>query len=80
MMFSIWWDYRKIAKQPLLKWIFKLKTGADRSMQRYKAILVAKIISQKFGFDYGETFCPVVRFESTWTVTALAVQNDLKLH
>ena len=46
------------------KWIFKLKTGADGSVEIYKARLVAQGCSQKFEFDYDETFCPVVRFES----------------
>ena len=36
--------------------------------------------SQKFGLDYDETFCPVVRFESFRALIALAAQNGLKLH
>ena len=62
------------------KWVFKLKTGADGLVERHKARLVAQGFSQKFGADYDETFCPVVRFESVRTVIALAVQNGLKLH
>ena len=41
---------------------------------------MAQGFSQKFGADYDETFCPVVRLESLQTVIALAVQNGLKLH
>ena len=62
------------------KWVFKQKVGANGSVERYKARLVAQGFSQKFGLDYDETFCPVVRFESVRTVIALAVQNGLKLH
>ena len=62
------------------KWVFKLKTGADGLVERHKARLVAQGFSQKFGSDYDETFCPVVRFESVRTVIALAVQNGLKLY
>lgn len=62
------------------KWVFKLKTGADGLVERHKARLVAQGFFQKFGSDYDETFCPVVRFELIRTVIALAVQNGLKLH
>lgn len=58
----------------------KLKTGADGSVERYKARLVAQDFSQKFETDYDETFCPVVRLESLCTLIALAVHNGLKLH
>ena len=36
--------------------------------------------SQKYEQDYGETFLPVVRFESIRMVIAFAVQFELKLH
>ena len=49
-------------------------------MERYKARLVAQGFSQKFGTNYDETFCPVVRMESLRTLIALAIQNGLKLH
>ena len=62
------------------KWVFKLKVAADGSTDRYKARLVAQGFSQKFGVDYDETFCPVVRPKSVRAVIALAAQNDLKLH
>ena len=62
------------------KWVFKLKVDADGSVVRHKARLVAQGFSQKFGLDYDETFCPVVRFESVRAAIALGVQNGLKLH
>ena len=60
--------------------MFKQKVGANGSVERYKARLVAQGLSQKFRLGYDKTFCPVVRFESGTTVIALAVQNGLKLH
>ena len=60
--------------------VFKIKTDAKGSVERFKARLVAEGFSRKPGIDYGETFSPVARFESIGTVIALGMQNDLKLH
>lgn len=62
------------------KWVYKIKTKADGSIERYKARLVAQGFTQKYGTDYDETFCPVVRLESFRTIVASAVQQGLKLH
>ena len=55
-------------------------SGADGTPERYKARLVAQGFTQRFGSDYDETFCPVVRQESLRVLTALSVQHGLKLH
>ena len=62
------------------KWVYKIKTSADGTIERYKARLVAQGFSQKFGTDYDETFCPVVRLESLRTLISLSVQCGLKHH
>ena len=49
-------------------------------MERYKVRLVAQGYSQKYGIDYDEILCPVVRSESIRMVIALAAQNGLRLH
>ena len=61
------------------KWVYKVKTGADGSLERYKARLVAQGFAQRYGSDYDETFCPVVRQESLRVLIALSVQHGLKL-
>ena len=62
------------------KWVYKVKTGVDGSVERYKARLVAQGYTQKLGTDYDETFCPVVRMESLRALIALSVQFGLQLH
>ena len=62
------------------KWVFKKKSDAEGNVERYKARLVAQGFAQRYGQDYDETFCPVVRFESVRTVIALAAKYGLKLH
>lgn len=62
------------------KWVFKKKMGADGTIERYKARLVAQGYAQRYGMDYDETFCPVVRQESLRVLIALSVKNGLKVH
>ena len=58
------------------KWVFKTKIGESGSVERYKARLVA----QRYGTDYDETFRPVARQEYLRVLLALSVQDGLKLH
>ena len=37
-------------------------------------------ICNRYGIDYDETFCPVLRFESVQTLIALAAEYKLQLH
>ena len=77
------WELVELPKDQKIigsKWVYKLKSGPDGSIERYKARLVAQGFSQKYGTHYDETFCPVVRLESLRTMIALAVQHGLKLH
>ena len=57
------------------KWVYKVKTNSDGSLERYKGRLAAHGFDQIFGSDYNETFCPVVRMESLKTLVALSTQH-----
>ena len=62
------------------KWIYKIKHATDGSIEKYKAIFVARGFSQKEGIDYEETFAPVVRYTSIRLVLALATKMKWKVH
>ena len=62
------------------KWVYKRKTKADGSIDRYKARLVAQGFSQRLGQDYEETFSPVIRFESIRSIIATAVNQNMMIH
>lgn len=61
------------------KWLFKKKFTQDGEVSKYKARLVARGFSQRYGEDYTETFAPVVKFPTLRMVLALAAAADLHL-
>ncbi|XP_068479184.1 protein transport Sec1a-like isoform X2 [Phaseolus vulgaris] len=62
------------------KWVFKNKVNVDGSFQRHKAKLAAKGFNQAEGFDYNETFSPVVKPTIIRVVLTLAVSSNWPIH
>ena len=61
------------------RWVFKLKRNSDGFVSRYKARLVVKGFHQQPGFDFDETFSPVVKPPTVQIVLSLAAQHQWSL-
>jgi len=58
------------------KWVFKHKYKADGSLERYKARWVLRGFTQRPGIDFSETFSPVVKPATVWTVLSLVLSRS----
>nr|KYP41292.1 Retrovirus-related Pol polyprotein from transposon TNT 1-94 [Cajanus cajan] len=61
------------------KWVFRVKENPDGTVQKYKARLVAKGFNQQFGFDYNETFTPVIKPVIVRLILTLALTHHWPL-
>ena len=61
------------------RWMFKVKHIVDGSIEKYKAIFLAKGFSQVEGIDYEVTFAFVGRYSSIRSILALIVQMGWKI-
>ena len=61
------------------KWVYIKKRDQLGKLIKYKARLVAKGFAQHPGYDYVETFSPVVRMETVRAVLALTVKNGYQI-
>ena len=61
------------------KWVYKIKTRSDGTVDRYKARLVARGFTQEYGIDYEETFSPVARLSSVGTLIIVSTARKWPL-
>ena len=54
------------------KWLYKIKHGSNGSVEKYKAIFVARGFSQKEGIDYDDIFAPMARYTPIRSIIVLA--------
>jgi len=52
------------------KWVYKVKYNSIREIEKYKARLVAKYFSQKYGVDYEEIFALAVNMPTIKMILA----------
>lgn len=55
---------------------FSVKYNTNRTINRYKARLVARSFSQTYGIDYMETFAPMEKLNTVRIIFSLAVNLD----
>jgi hypothetical protein len=53
------------------KWVLTVKRDAQGKVERYKARLLLQGFGQQFGFDYDETYSPVIRIDNVRALFAI---------
>lgn len=69
----------KGAKAIPCKWVFRVKTNPDGSLEKFKARLVIKGYSQRQGVDFDQTFSPVAKMSTIRSVLSIASSEDMHL-
>ena len=57
------------------KWVFKVKTKSNGTLDMYKARLMARGFTQLPRLDYDETFSPVVKASTIWLILTIGLSQ-----
>jgi hypothetical protein len=60
--------------------VFKIKTLPNGQIDKYKARLYTRGVTQRYGVDYFDTFAPVIRTESLRILLAHVAVEDLEVY
>ncbi|KAL7304754.1 hypothetical protein TKK_0002986 [Trichogramma kaykai] len=61
------------------RWVFRFQEEKAGKPRKYKARLRARGFRQQEGIDFQETFAPVMRYDATRMMLAIAAQFDLEI-
>ena len=61
------------------KWVYKIKTRSDGTVDCYKACLVARGFTQEYEIDYEETFAPMAQLSLIRTLIAVSTARKWPL-
>ena len=61
------------------KWVYKIKTRSDGTVDRYKTFIIARGFTQEYGNDYEETFAHVARLSSLRTLIVISIASKWPL-
>jgi hypothetical protein len=62
------------------KWVYRIKEKSDGSIDKYKARLVVHGFTQVYREDYYNTFSPVAKLSSFWTILALTAHFNWEIN
>jgi hypothetical protein len=58
------------------KWVYKVNTHSNGSLERYKVRLVARVFQQEQGHDYDETFAPIAHMTTIHTLLVVSFVQE----
>ena len=61
------------------KWVYKIKTQSDDTVDRYKARLVARGVTHEYEIDYEDTFAHVARLSTIMTLITVSAARKWPL-